>query len=401
MDARIVIVGAGPAGALLAYLLSSRKIDTLLIERQTDFSREFRGEVLMPSGVRALEEAGIDLAAVSTVRPAFLEAYLQGRRIFELDARELEGPTPIAVSQPELLEHLVARAQQTGHFQLLRGATVRGIQQRDGTISLRIKTTGEDREQTLHSSFLVGADGRGSIVRKRLAPQVRRRSAPLDVVWFKLPLPVAWKQPRFRFEIGGGHLLISLQAPDGLLQVAWVILKGTYGDLRQRGIEEWALEMAAHADPELSEHITAHCDAISLPFLLDVVTDRVLGWASPGALLIGDAAHTMSPVGAQGLNLALRDAIVTANQLVPAWRKGADLNLAASRVEILRGPEIDRVQRFAALPPRIIMGRSIFHTGLRRALTRLVGIPAIRKRAATSLIVSTFLEGSETVRLEV
>jgi 2-polyprenyl-6-methoxyphenol hydroxylase-like FAD-dependent oxidoreductase len=221
------------------------------------------------------------------------------------------------------------------------------------------------------------------------------------VVWFKLPLPPAWKQPRFRFEIGGGHLLISLQAPDGLLQVAWVILKGSYGDLRQRGIEEWALEMAAHADPELSEHITTHRDEISRPFLLDVVTDRVLGWASPGALLIGDAAHTMSPVGAQGLNLALRDAIVTANQLLPALRMGSDLNLAASRVEVLRGPEIDRVQRFAALPPRIIMGRSIFHTAVRRALTRLLGIRAIRNRTASSPIFATFLDGSETVRLEV
>jgi 2-polyprenyl-6-methoxyphenol hydroxylase-like FAD-dependent oxidoreductase len=224
---------------------------------------------------------------------------------------------------------------------------------------------------------------------------------PLDVVWFKLPLPPAWRQPRFRFEFGGGHLMISLQAPDGLLQVAWVILKGSYGDLRQRGIEEWALEMAAHADPELSEHITAHRHEISRPFLLDVVTDRVIGWASPGALLIGDAAHTMSPVGAQGLNLALRDAIVTANQLVPACRMGADLNRSASRVEALRGPEIDRVQRFAALPPRLIMGRSIFHTALRHALARLLGSPAIRNRAASSAIVSTFLRGSEAVRLEI
>ena len=86
---------------------------------------------------------------------------------------------------------------------------------------------------------------------------------------------------------------------------------------------------------------------------------------------------------------------------MPAWRKGADLSLAASRVEVLRGPEIDRVQRFAALPPHIIMGRSIFHAGLRRALTRLVGIPAVRNRVASSPIVSTFLEGSEPLRLEV
>jgi 2-polyprenyl-6-methoxyphenol hydroxylase-like FAD-dependent oxidoreductase len=401
VTSQIVIVGAGPAGALLAYLLSSRGIDTQLIERQSDFAREFRGEVLMPSGIRALEEAGIDLGSIPTVQPRSIEGYLGGRCFLAATTADIEGQTPLAVSQPALLEHLVERAERTGHFELLRGTAVRGLDHEPTGISLRIKTQGDDHERRLSPAYVVGADGRASILRQRLAPRVRVRSTPLDIVWFKLPLPTTWREPRFRFEMGGGHLLISLQGADGKLQLAWVILKGTYGELRARGIDEWVSAMASHADPELAEHIARHGQSIERPFLLDAVTDRVFGWASPNALLIGDAAHTMSPVGAQGLNLALRDAIVAANHLAPALRRGLDPNLVADRVEAERGSEIDRVQRIAAWPPRIVMGRTFVHTALRHMVARLAGIDALRRRAAAGPGVATFLHGSANVRLQI
>lgn len=413
MDAQIVIVGAGPAGALLAYLMASRGIDTLLLERQRDFAREFRGEVLMPSGVRALAEAGIDLDAVATVRPAVFEAYLRGRCFMSAEVPAGETAVPTAVSQPQLLEHLVARAEATGHFELRRGAAVRGLEVEGRGISLRVQQTGADSETRIESPFLVGADGRSSIVRRRLDPEVRTRSNPMDVVWMKLPPPVAWKKPRARFELGNGHILLSYIAPDGLLQVAWVILKGTYGTLRNRGMDDWAKDLARHADPELGAHIEmVLADSagraageddhpIQRPFLLDCVTDRVLGWSRTRALLIGDAAHTMSPVGAQGLNLALRDAIVAANLLVPALRNGHDPTAAAARVEALRGPEIDRIQRFAAIPPRLMMGRTVFHSALRRALAFTASRLPIREGIARSPILSAFLNGSTRVELEV
>ena len=132
MDARVAVVGAGPAGALLSYLLASRGIDTLLIERQSDFAREFRGELLMPSGIRALESAGFDLASVATRRPGEIKAFMNGRPFLTLRPAELavadsEEPLPTAVSQPELLEALVKKSQATAHFELRRGTTVRRI----------------------------------------------------------------------------------------------------------------------------------------------------------------------------------------------------------------------------------------------------------------------------------
>ncbi len=400
MDARVAIVGAGPAGALLAYLLSSRGIETLLIERQSDFSREFRGEILMPSGIRALQDAGFSLDEVSTSAPDTLEGYLNGRCFLEIESSELGPVRPTAVSQPEMLEALVALAEGTGACQLRRGTSVRALERdRDGMVSLRVAVAKSDHEETIRVPFVIGADGRSSIVRKQLDQPVRKRSTPLDIVWFKVPYPDAWENSRFRFELGNGHLLIAVRAPDGLLQVAWVILKGTYGELRARGISGWIDAMSSHADPELAAHLMENRDRFSRPFLLDTVTDRVVGWSTPSTLLIGDAAHTMSPVGAQGLNLALRDAIIAANVLVPAFRGHGDPDEAASCVESLRGTEIDRIQRIAAVPPRLVMGQTVLHEAIRRGVALLAAsratLPVARRGAAI------FLDGVSNVRLTV
>lgn len=400
MEAQVAIVGAGPAGALLAFLLASRGIETVLIERQSDFSREFRGEVLMPSGLRALDEAGFSLEGIATSEPDTIEGYLNGRRFLEIDVRSFGTTSPIAVSQPEMLEALVSLAEGTGSFSLRRGTTVRGFERDDaGVISLRLAASRSDHEESIRVPFVIGTDGRSSIIRKRLAPRVRTTNTPLDVVWFKLPYPETWSGSRFRFEFGRGHLMIATRAPDGLLQVAWVILKGSYGDLRDRGMDNWIDTMAQHADPELAAHLVANRDSFSRPFLLDAMTDRVVGWSSPSTLLIGDAAHTMSPVGAQGLNLALRDAIVSANLLVPAFHAAGALDAAAARVEALRGPEIDRIQRLAALPPRILMGRSRLHDVARLVIASLAGSRLLGATAGG--LVSNFLDGTTDVRLSV
>jgi len=394
----VAIIGAGPAGALLAYLLASRGIDTLLIERQTDFAREFRGEVLMPSGARALEATGFDLDSVSTSTPRIAQSFLDGEPFLEFPMDTARASLPRAVSQPELLESLVERAQQTGHFELRRGTTVRGIQrQESGRIELQIRDeTGLGR---LEAGYVIGADGRGSASRRALAPRVLPRSAPLDIVWFKLPYPENWPEPRVRFEMGRGRLLIVIHSPDGQLQMGWVLLKGAYGDLKSRSIHDWVDAMRPYADPELSDHLARHRDSISRPFLLHAIADRVVGWSSPGMLLIGDAAHTMSPVGGQGINLALRDAIVAANELVPALTGHQDVDAAARRVEALRAPEIDRIQRLQSLPPRIVMGRTRLHGLVRHALTRALARPAARSHAGR--VLSLFFDGVTEVELRV
>ena len=401
MDADVLIVGAGPGGAALALLLASRGVQTILLERQHDFGREFRGEVMMPSGLRVLEEIGVDLEKLPHQRPEVFQGYRLGRRFIEIDMRAVEGLRPLTVSQPHLLEHLVSLAEETSRFRFVRGGTVRDlVREGDRVCGVRVQTN--EGERHLSARLVVGADGRASVARRRSGVRVHARGAAMDIVWFKLPWPGDWSEPQLRGYVGGGHLLIALPAPDGMLQVAWVILKGTYGELRARGIEEWARSMAEHVDSELGEYLRAHTADITRPFLLASETDCVESWAGPGLLLIGDAAHTMSPVGGQGLNLALRDAVVAANQLVPAFRAAGDdaaLDRAAQGVERERQPEISRIQGLAALPPRILMGRSSYHTALRWAIARLLGTTFGQSRARP--VAELFLNGVTQVALRV
>ncbi|HTK99825.1 MAG TPA: FAD-dependent monooxygenase [Pseudomonadales bacterium] len=164
--------------------------------------------------------------------------------------------------------------------------------------------------------------------------------------------------PHLRGYLGGGHLLITAPVPEGYMQIGWIIAKGKYGELRERGIPELLDRMAAHASPDFAEHLRRHRNDAVQPFLLSVVSDRAAHWSRPGLLLIGDAAHTMSPVGAQGLNIAIRDAIVAANHLVPAFEHGAApdaIDAAAQRVETERLPEVVEIQNFQAVPPRFLL----------------------------------------------
>ncbi len=401
-DPQVLIVGAGPGGAALALILASRGVSTLLVERQSDFEREFRGEALMPSGLAALDAIGVEWVSLPHRRPEQLRLYRSGTLVRQLDiATEHIEEGPVTLSQPHLLERMVEVAASTGSFELLRGTSVRNLVTRHGRISgVRVRTPEGERE--IHAQLTVGADGRASIVRRRGQFRWRSRGAPMDVVWFKLPWPRRWSTIQVRGYVGGGHLLIALPAPDGLLQVAWIILKGTYGTLRDRGVEEWAQSMGDHVDADLAEHILEGVPHISRPFLLDAVTDRVIGWARPGALLIGDAAHTMSPVGGQGINMALRDALVAANSLLPTLLHSAnssDLDVAAGRVEATRAPEIDRIQRLAAIPPRVVMGRAFYHEPLRRLLMS-VAASSLGARMARPTI-DAFLYGVTHVELAV
>jgi 2-polyprenyl-6-methoxyphenol hydroxylase-like FAD-dependent oxidoreductase len=399
----VVIVGAGPAGAALALLLVSRGIAATLVERQRDFEREFRGEAMMPSGLAVLDALGVDLArdGIPHSRPSELEIYVEGRRVLRLDptAPLFAGRSPLMVSQPALLEHLVELASRWPGFRFLRGAAARELVFEGGRISgVRVETP--EGGETLDASLVVGADGRASLVRRRGGFTARERGTPMDVVWTKLPWPASWSQACARAFVRGGHLLIAFPAPDGLLQVAWVILKGGYGALKSRGVEDWVREMASHASGDLAPHLRANAEKLMRPFLLDAVTDRVVGWARPGALLIGDAAHTMSPVGGQGLNVALRDAVVAANHLVPALRAGARggaLDAAAAEVEKERGPEIDRIQELAALPPRVVLARGLLPRLVRAALPWLAKLPPVRAQAQRT--GTLFLHGASELRL--
>jgi 2-polyprenyl-6-methoxyphenol hydroxylase-like FAD-dependent oxidoreductase len=392
------IVDAGPAGAALAYLLARAGGAVTLLERQTDFAREFRGEVLMPSGLDAIAQMGLGAAldALPQGTVARIALYQDDRPLFELP---LARGGPRVVSQPALLEMLAREAGKWPGFRLERGFTARDLLLRDGVVAgVRGDSARGPRE--VCADWVIGADGRASAARKHSRLDRARPAQSFDIVWCRLPLP-GFHAEQARLYVAKGHFAIALPAPDGRLQLGWVIEKGAFGELRRRGVSEWLAELARAMPPDFARHIEAHRDAISHPFLLDVVCDHLDEWCEPGLLLLGDAAHPMSPVGAQGINIALRDAIVAANHLAPLAAGRADppaVLAACERINRERLPEVRVIQRLQRVPPRFAFQRTAFS---RFAVRRL--LPALTRSGLLRVLIGfaarRFLFGVTRVRL--
>jgi 2-polyprenyl-6-methoxyphenol hydroxylase-like FAD-dependent oxidoreductase len=400
MASRVIIVGAGPAGATLAFLLARRGIGVTLLERQTDFAREFRGEVLMPSGIDALTQAGLgaQLDALPHLQFKQVQAFRGPRPLATIPMSALGGG-PCVVPQPAMLEMITAEAAKFSNFTLERGVTVRDLITENGrVIGLSADTSAGARE--FRTDLIVAADGRSSVIRKRLGVKEERILQGFDVVWGKVPAGYL-DGATAAFCIGRGHLFFIYPSPEGHLQLGWIISKGTFGDFRKMGDEGWFGAMAPYLPEALRDYLGAHRDALRHPVLLDVICDRVVSWTAPGVLLIGDAAHPMSPVGGQGINVALRDAIVAANHLGAALAGGADgaaLDAAAQRVQAERAPEVTQIQDLQQLGPQILFGGTIVS---RVALSAPV-LWIVRTFLGPTLLrrMDPFLHGVVPVRLE-
>ena len=403
----VIIVGAGPGGAVLAFLLARRGVPTTLLERHTDFAREFRGEVLMPGGLEPFQQMGLwdTLDSVPHVRIERVGLYVNAAKVatVELPGDLFGRYAPRWVSQPELLEAIVGEAEQFPAFTLRRGSAVRHLIEEEGRV-VGVGISSASSEEELRGDFVIGADGRSSMVRKRSGIVSLQDALPMDIVWLKLPRPRDFETrfgDEFRGYVGGGHLLLMAPTPDGRLQLGWIIAKGSFGALKTGGIPALIDEMASRVDPEMAEHLKRHRDDSVNPFLLSTVSDRVKEWSAPGMLLIGDAAHTMSPVAAQGLNMAIRDAVVTANHLGPLLGGRADagaLDAAARAVQSERSEEVVAIQKLQAMPPKVLL-RDTWWT---RALLRL--LPALARgqvrKARNEGVFGRFAWGVSEVRLE-
>ncbi|HEY6421468.1 MAG TPA: FAD-dependent oxidoreductase [Candidatus Binataceae bacterium] len=408
-SSQVVIVGAGPAGAALAYLLARRNIDVTLLERQTDFAREFRGEALMPSGVDAFAQMGLSarLAALPQTKLDAVELYQGSRRLGRFEFSAAFGAlAPKVVSQPAMLEMLVAEAGRYSNFELRRGVTVRDlILQRGRFAGVIGDSTGGPVE--IRAELVIGADGRASVIRKRAGLHEQRAPQAFDVVWGKVPLPDFMSDRRtVRGYVGGGrgnnHLMLCFPSYDGQPQFAWMIEKGSFGELRRRGFDQWIEEVAAHVSDDLAAHLRGHRHDVTHTFLLDVISDRLTKWTAPGLLLLGDASHPMSPVGGQGINIALRDALVAANHLCPPLARRApslELDAATARIEAERSPEVKAVQRMQQYGPRLLFSSTLRRIVLSPPILWLVRRAPVARLAARG--VRAFASGVTPVRLTV
>ena len=348
---KVLVVGAGPAGAATALLLVRCGIAVTLVERETSFERVFRGEGLMPLGIDALSEMRLRgvLESIPGRRVESWNIWIDGEEVFVIPepAEELGERAMRVVSQPALLERMVEEASRYPSSSFEQGARIRDLVRDAGGRVVGAELETEDGPREVRADLLIGTDGRGSLVRTRSGLELELLPENYDVLWFKLPAPDRLREGcSFMITVAAKrHPAVCYTSWDGRLQYGLIMPKGGLKELRGK---DWLAESVGSAPAWLAEHVLAERDEVDGPIRLNVLVGRSPEWTTPGVLLLGDAAHPMSPVRAQGINLALRDAVVAANHLVPVLRKGAEpsaLDAACRAVQAEREPEIVRAQK--------------------------------------------------------
>jgi 2-polyprenyl-6-methoxyphenol hydroxylase-like FAD-dependent oxidoreductase len=337
-----VIAGGGPAGAMLALLLARSGVQVTLLEKHADFLRDFRGDTIHPSTLQVLDELGL---SEEFHRLPHRKAYSLSIRTDDasLTFADLSGlkskyPYIAFVPQWEFLDLLVNAAQRYPNFRLVMEAEVLDVI-REGNAVRGVRYRDASGEHELRATITVAADGRHSDVRRAAGLVPVEHSAPMDVLWFRLPRePTDPADPFLR--VSTGRLMVSINR-ETYWQLAYVIPKGGFDALRSRGVDALR-EPVATLLPFLKDRagLITDFDDVSM---LSVALNRLRRWHRPGLLIIGDAAHAMSPVFGVGINLAVQDAVAAANLLAEPLSAGADI------------PEslLARVQRRRTLPTMI------------------------------------------------
>jgi 2-polyprenyl-6-methoxyphenol hydroxylase-like FAD-dependent oxidoreductase len=267
----VIVVGAGPTGALLSYLLAKEGIQTTLIERHQDLSREFRGEVLMPGGCLNLEQIGLgpDLENVPHVCIPEFNLYINRKPAISIAMKGngYDKYPPKWISQPHFLEMLVSKSAEYENFRLLRGVKVRDLINKDGHI-IGVTADSEIKRNRIFGKLVIGADGRSSITRARSGIVAKQDPMPMDIVWIKIPQLEKADDVTLNAYVEGGHLVFCAGTYDGQIQIGFVIKKGTYKDLRDLGVAKLLALISKFVHPEMARHILNVSAEEIKPFLL-------------------------------------------------------------------------------------------------------------------------------------
>jgi 2-polyprenyl-6-methoxyphenol hydroxylase-like FAD-dependent oxidoreductase len=314
MKVRCCIVGGGPAGMMLGYLLGRAGIDVVVLEKHADFFRDFRGDTVHPSTLQVMDELGLIDGFLKLPHQELqkLEGMFGGTKVRIADLSRTGAKYPFIAFMPQwdFLNFLRESGKHFASLQVLMSTEATDLI-RNGKAVAGVRATTPEGTLDIEADLTIACDGRHSTVRERAGLPIEEIGAPMDVLWFRIERRPDESENLFA-RVEPGKMMVTFNRGD-YWQCAYVIAKGQYDAVKARGVAA-LLDDVVRIAPILKSGISdvKSWDDVKL---LTVAINRLKRWTLPGLLCIGDAAHAMSPVGGVGVNLAVQDAVATANLL--------------------------------------------------------------------------------------
>lgn len=366
------IVGGGPAGLMLGLLLAKRGANVIVLEAHRNFDREFRGEVLQPSTARLLDQIGLLSYILEQPHLLLKEGRLivdgQQRAGFSFDNIAPRYPYAIWMPQPIFLDALARKAAPFPGFQLWMGANVTELIEENGAV-VGVRGLRDGKEPfTVRADVVVGADGRHSMVRKLGKFAVEYEHHDFDMIWFVVDPPEDWSRTLY-LSAGTAPLLLLPKYPNQI-QVGMIQRVGEWRDWLHKGTEAVRNHVASLSP--LFTKFAAGLHDLKPFFPLPGVILMVREWARDGLLLIGDSAHTMSPAGAIGVNVALATAAVAAQEIYPQLGKGTIPKGTLARVQAQREQDVRTLHKLQRTAGSTLLGTRSGNPLLRWLVPRMM-----------------------------